>query len=153
MQKVLLNVFYGGENLTGFNFEALPLGAALIVAQQQIEQAADQARFVVVGDSLRVVELQMAEDEAKAYRLAGFDGAVPPTVQALVDAKGIEPRAAAESILDESTAWRAALCSIRAARLKGREAVLTATSHDQAEAFADTAIAAIRASTEGASAT
>lgn len=153
MQKTFLNVVYGDSTYAGFNFEALPLGAALIVAQQQVEQAADQARFAVVGDPLRVVELQMAEEEAKAYRLAGFDGTVPPTVQALVDAKGLEPRAAAESILDESTTWRAALCSIRAARLKGREAVLTATSHDQAEVFADTAIAAIRASTEGASAT
>lgn len=149
MQKELLNVFWAGENLTGFNFEALPIGAALVVAQQQIEQAADQARSAVLGDPLRAIENQLAEDEAKAFKQAGYAGDVPVTVQALVDAQGVEPTAAAESILQEAQAWRSALSSIRAARLKGGVEVLKATTHAQAEAYADTAINAIRASVSG----
>jgi hypothetical protein len=146
MQKTFLNVVYGDNTYNGFDFEALPIGAALLVAQQQIEQAADQARSAVLGDPLRAIENQLAEDEAKAFKQAGYAGDVPLTVQALVDAQGIEPMDAAEAILQEAQAWHAALCSIRSARLKGRVEVLKATTHAQAEAYADTAINTIRAS-------
>ncbi|MBZ3664908.1 hypothetical protein E4195_11685 [Pseudomonas putida] len=150
MQKSSLNVFYAGENLLGFEFANLPVGAALLVAAQQIEQAADQARASVLVDPLRAVELQMAEADAKAYKLAGFDGEVPATVQAVVDASEVEPQAAAELILAESATWRGLLCEIRAARLKGKQAMLKATTHDEAERFADTAINAIRAISKAA---
>lgn len=149
MQKQFLTVVFQGDSYVGFDFGALPLGAALLAAEQQIEQAADQARTSVLGDSLRAVEYQMAETEAKAYKLAGYDGDVPLTVQAVVDAQGIDPQAAAEVILAESEAWRAALCAIRSARLKGRQEVLKAKNHDEAEGHADTAINAIRASVAG----
>ncbi|MGO8624714.1 hypothetical protein ACC817_36275, partial [Rhizobium ruizarguesonis] len=55
------------------------------------------------------------------------------------------PQAAAELILAESAAWRGALCEIRAARLMGKQAMLKATTHVEAEGYADTAIDAIRA--------
>ncbi|MCE0963543.1 hypothetical protein [Pseudomonas putida] len=152
MQKNTLNVVFGGSNYIGFDFDNLPVGAALLVAAQQIEQAADQARTVVLGDPLRAIEYQMAEQEAKAYKLAGFDGDVPPTVQAVVEASEVEPQAAAELVLAESAAWREALCAIRAARLKGKQAMLKATTHAEAEAHADTAINAIRAIAQGFSA-
>lgn len=152
MQKNSLNVVYGGNNYAGFDFERLPLPAALIVAAQQIEQAADQARAAVLGDPLRAVEYQLAEAEAKSYMQAGFDGEVPPTVLALVDAASIEPKAAAEQILAESLAWRNAVCQIRAARLKGRQAMLAASSHEEAEERADAAISAIRAISQAATA-
>lgn len=145
MQKNSLNVVFGGNNYVGFDFELLPLAAALIVAAQQIEQAADQARTLVLGDSLRAVEYQMAEADAKTFMVAGFDGEVPATVQAVVDASEVSPQAAAELILAESAAWRGALCEIRAARLKGKQAMLKATTHAEAEGYADTAIDAIRA--------
>lgn len=149
MQKEFLNVVYGDLSYVGYEFDNLPLPAALLAAQQQIDQVADQARTAVVGDPLRVVEYQLAEQEAKAFAAAGFEGVTPPTVQAWVDAAGLEPRAAAENILAEAQAWLDALYAIRAARLKGKQAVLKATSHEQAEGFADTAIAAIRASVIG----
>ncbi|KEY87638.1 hypothetical protein MBA34_24935 [Pseudomonas capeferrum] len=145
MQKTFLNVVYGETNYNGFDFEALPIGAALLVAQQQIEKAADQALAAVLGDPLRAIENQLAEAEAKAFKLAGYAGEVPLTVQAVVDAQGVDPMEAAESILQEAQAWHAAVCSIRAARLKGKVEVLKATTHGQAEDFADTAINAIRA--------
>lgn len=145
MQKTFLNVVYGDTTYNGFDFEALPIGAALLVAQQQIEQAADQARAAVLGDPLRAIENQLAEEEAKAFKQAGYVGEVPQTVQAVVVAQGVEPMEAAEAILQEAQAWHAAVCSIRAARLKGRVEVLKATTHAQAEDYADTAINAIRA--------
>lgn len=150
MQKQFLNVVFQGDSYVGFDFESLPMGAALLAAEQQIEQAADQARSTVLGDPLRAIENQLAEDEAKAFKLAGYAGDVPPTVQALVDAQGIEPMEATEAILQEAQAWHTALCSIRAARLKGKVEVLKATTHAQAEAYADTAINAIRASVTAA---
>lgn len=153
MQKTFLNVVYGDTNYNGFDFEALPIDAALLVAQQQIELAADQARAVVLGDPLRAIENQMAESEAKAFKQAGYVGDVPPTVQVVVDVQGVEPVEAAEAILQEAKAWHAALCSIRAANMKGKVEVLKATSHAQAEASADAAIAAIRAVAAEVSAT
>ncbi|MEX7554469.1 hypothetical protein [Pseudomonas monteilii] len=145
MQKDNLNILFGDGNYLGYKFEALPVGAALLVAAQQIEQAADQARASVLGDPLRAVEDQMAEADAKAFMVAGFDGPVPATVQAVVEASEVSPQAAAELILAESAAWRGALCEIRAARLKGKQAMLKATTHAEAEGYADTAIDAIRA--------
>ena len=49
MQKTNLNVVYGDTTYPGFEFENLPLPVALVAAQQQIEQAADQARSAVLG--------------------------------------------------------------------------------------------------------
>lgn len=150
MQTTFLNVVYGDTNYNGFEFQALPMGAALLVAQQQIEQAADQALAATLGDPLRAIENQLAEAEAKAFKLAGYAGDVPLTVQAVVEAQGVEPSEAAESILQEAQVWHAAVCSIRAARLKGKVEVLKATTHAQAEAYADEAINAIRTSVPGA---
>ncbi|GAB7529391.1 hypothetical protein PS3A_18000 [Pseudomonas sp. 3A(2025)] len=149
MRKDSLNITFEGGNYNGFEFARLPLGAAILCAALQIEEAADNARVAVVGNAVRVVEYQLAEQEAKAFQAAGFEGPVPETVQAWVDAAGLTPQAAAESILTEATAWKGALYAIRAARLKGKVRVLEAASHDAAEAIADEAIAAINASVSG----
>lgn len=149
MRKESLNIAYQGNNYNGFEFTQLPLGAALLCAVLQIEEAADNARAAVVGNSLRVVEYQLAEQEALAFQAAGFEGDVPAAVQAWVDAAGLSPQAAAESILTEATAWKGALYAIRAARLKAKQQALKAASHDEAEAIADVAIAAINASVVG----
>jgi len=150
MRKDNLNVTFNGNNYTGYEkYEMLPLGAALLYAAQQIDEAADSARVSVVGNSLRVVEYQLAEQEAQAFQVAGFEGEVPATVQAWVDAAGLSPREAAENILAEAAAWKGALYTIRAARLKGKQQALKAATHDEAEAIADEAIAAINASVVG----
>lgn len=149
MQKDYLNVTYSGLNYVGFEFARLPLGAARLAAAQQIDEAADNARAGVVGNALRVVEYQLAETEALTFAAASFEGDAPPAVQAWADAADLTPQAAAESILAEAVAWKGALYAIRAARLKGKQAALKAVSHDEAEAFADQAIAAIRASVVG----
>jgi hypothetical protein len=149
MQKQNLNVIYNGQSLIGFVFSGLPLAAALIVAAQQIDEAADAARVAVIGGSLRALEYERAAAEARAFAAAGYVGDMPPSVQAWADAAELEPQAAADSIITEADAWQAALYAIRAARLKGKQRVLKAVSHDVAEALADEAMAAIRASVQG----
>lgn len=81
MRKESLNIAYQGNNYNGFEFTQLPLGAALLCAVLQIEEAADNARAAVVGNSLRVVEYQLAEQEAVAFQAAGFEGDVPAAVK------------------------------------------------------------------------
>jgi hypothetical protein len=149
MQLQNINVVHGGQSYVGFSFSALPLAAALIVAAQQIDQAADVARRAVLGDSLRALEYERAAVEAEAFAAGGYTGDMPPSVQAWADAADLEPKAAADSIIAEAKAWRTALYAIREARLIGKQRVLKATSHDAAEALADTAIAAIRESIAG----
>lgn len=149
MQKQNLNVVYQGQSLTGFEFSQLPIGAALLVAQQQIDQAADQARLAVLGDPLRAVEYHAAASESKAFASDNYEGEAPPAVQAWMDAAGLSAKAATESILTEAAAWEAALSQLRAIRLKGKQDVLKATSHEDVEAVADAAISAIKESVQG----
>jgi hypothetical protein len=149
MQKTNLSVDFGGQTYTGFSFSELPLAAALLAACRQIDQTADVARRAVLGDSLRALEYERAAVEAKAFAAVGYVGDMPPSVQSWADAAELEPQAAADSIIAEADAWQAALYAIRAARLKGKQWVLKAVSHDAAEALTDTAIADIRASIAG----
>ncbi len=149
MKTLNLNIDHGGTAYVGFAFAALPLAAALLVAAQQIDQAADAARVAVLGGSLRALEYERAAVEAKAFAAAGYVGDMPPSVQSWADAAELEPQAAADSIIVEADAWQAALYAIRAARLKGKQRVLKAISHDAAEALTDAAIADIRESIVG----
>jgi hypothetical protein len=149
MQTKNLNVVYLGQSFVGFDFPALPLAAALIVAARQIDDAADSARVAVIGGSLRALEYERAAGEARAFAAADYVGDMPPSVQAWADAAELTPQAAADTIIAEADAWSAALYAIRAARLKGKQRVLKATSHEAAAALTDEAIAAIRASIEG----
>ncbi|MNJ20023.1 hypothetical protein D3C77_143510 [compost metagenome] len=149
MQKQNIHVVFGGRTYAGFNFESLPLAAALLVAAQQVDQAADQARSAVLGDPLRAVEYRITAEEAESFAAGEYAGPVPPSVQAWMDAAGLEARVATNEILTEAHAWKAAVHTIRAERLKGKQGVLKAASHEQAEVLADAAIAAIKASVQG----
>ncbi|MFG0917914.1 hypothetical protein [Pseudomonas sp. CJQ_11] len=149
MQTTNLSIEFEGRTYLGSNFSTLPLAAAMLVASRQIDQAADAARRAVLGDSLRAVEYQVTANEASAFAAAGYSGEVPPTVQAWMDAAGLEAKAATDSILAEAAAWKQALYQLRALRLKGKQDVLKVASHDAVEAVADVAIAAIHASVQG----
>ncbi|MFK0086493.1 hypothetical protein ACIQUS_04280 [Pseudomonas sp. NPDC090755] len=149
MQIQNINVVHDGQSYVGFEFAALPLLAALRVACQTIDQVADQARLSVLSDPLRALEYQTAAQEAQAFAASGYIGDAPPSVQAWMDAADLEARPAADSILAEAIAWQGAMYAIRAARLKGKQAVLKATTHAAAEHLADEAVAAIRASVVG----
>lgn len=149
MQTTNLSIEFEGRTYLGSNFSTLPLAAAMLVASRQIDQAADAARRAVLGDSLRAVEYQVTANEASAFAAAGYSGEVPPTVQAWMDAAGLEAQAATDSILAEASAWKQALYQLRALRLKGKQDVLKVASHEAVEAVADVAIAAIHASVQG----
>lgn len=149
MQTTNLNIDFGGTAYAGFDFSALPLAAALMIACQQIDQAADQARRNVLGDPLRAVEYRLTAEEAERFAAADYSGPAPATVQAWMDATGLDAQAATDSILVEASAWRSVIYAIRAERLKGKQGALKAGSHEAAEIVADAAIAAIRASVQG----
>jgi hypothetical protein len=149
MQKQNICIDYEGRQYLGWDFDKLPLAAALLAAALQVDQAADQARSAVLGDPLRAVEYRMTSDEAERFAAAGYAGEVPPTVQAWMDAAGLDAQAATDSILHEARAWKGAIYAIRAERLKGKQEVLKATSHGQGEALTDAAIAAIKARIQG----
>ncbi|WP_447902764.1 hypothetical protein [Pseudomonas serbica] len=149
MQTRNLNVIYGGQSYAGFDYENLPLPAALIIAAAQIDQAADSARGLVVGDPLRAQEHDRAAAEARTFAAGGYAGEMPAYVKAWADAASLDPQAAADSILVEADAWQAALLAIRTIRLKGKQDALKAVSHEAAEVVADAAIAAIRESVQG----
>ncbi|POA21579.1 hypothetical protein C1886_04730 [Pseudomonas sp. FW300-N1A1] len=149
MQKQNLNFDFQGRTFIGFNFADLPLSAALLVAAQQIDQAADQARNAVLGDPLRAVEYQLTADEAERFAAVDYTGPVPLTVQAWMDVTELDAKAATDDILVEAAAWKVAIYALRAARLKGKQQVLKAQTHDAAEVLADEAISAIRSSVQG----
>lgn len=149
MKKTNIAVIYDGLSYAGFNYEDLPLGAARLVGLEQIDQSADQARYAVLGDSLRAFEYQVTAQEAQAFALGGYEGDAPPTVQAWMDATSLDAKAATDSILAKSAAWQTALHEIRALRLKAKQNVLTAASLDQVEDFVDGAVAGITACIAG----
>lgn len=149
MQKQNLNIVIGGLSYAGWSYDSLPLEAARQVAAMQIDQAADAARGLAVGDPLRAQEHERAASEAHVFAIGGYVGDMPPYVKAWADATGMEPKAATDSILTEADAWNAALLAIRTFRLKGKQDVLKAVSHEAAEVVADAVIAAIRESIQG----
>ncbi|EKT4568613.1 hypothetical protein QEM43_004333 [Pseudomonas putida] len=144
-----LNVIFNDQQYVGWDFAALPIGAALAAACEQIDLAADTARRSLAGDTLRTLEHQTAADEAKEFALAGYTGEAPPSVQAWMDAAELDAQAATDSILAKAQAWQTVLYAIRAARLKGKQDLLKAPSHVAMEAIADQAIAAIQAGIDG----
>lgn len=135
-----------GEELTaGLARKAADETAQRTALCAAIDHAADAARLLIVGDSVRVVEYQRAEAEATAYAAAGYTGTVPPTVQSWAEAKQWTAQAAADDILRASAAWNTALYALRDIRLKGKEAVKTAATAADAQAAAATAEAQIKA--------
>ena len=149
MKTTDINVIYNGQQYVGFDFATLPLGAALEVACQQIDLAADTARRALVSDALRAQEHQTAAEEAKAFAQADYVGEAPPSVRAWMVAADLDAQAATDSILAKAHEWQTAMYAIRAARLKGKQDVLKSTTHAAIEVIADQAVAAILASVEG----
>jgi hypothetical protein len=131
--------------------------AALTLAQVQaslcaaVDAAVDDAYVAIGGPSPgRLAEYQQANNDATAYKAAGYAGVVPQTVQCWATASGITPKAAADSILATAVQWMAVLNGVRSARLIGKGTVNAATTVADAEAAAATAIANVTAAAGGA---
>lgn len=102
-----------------------------------IDMEADNVRLLIVGDPVRAFEYQWAEQEAIAYRDAGFQGNVPASVSAWARAKNWADRQAAEDILNAASNWRSAMSALRIIRLDGKEDIRRAqTDADAQTAFA-----------------
>lgn len=144
MQTRNLSIDFGGVFYAGCDYETLPLGAALLVAAMQIDQAADVARATLINDPLRALEHQRAADQAQAFADANYAGTTPSFVQAWADAASLSPKAAADSILAEAAEWNDVLLQVRTLRLKGKQEVARATTHEAAQEAADEAINAIK---------
>lgn len=111
---------------------------------EAIDSAADYARARIVGDPIRVVEYQVAEKDALAYKDAGYTGTVPPSVAVWAAAKGWTAQQSADDILNAATLWRQALIGLRQARLAGKEGVRQAVDEDAADAAHEQAVLAIK---------
>ncbi len=105
----------------------------------RIDHEADAARLKIAGDPLRVIEYQKAEEEAAAYKAAGYTGTVPPMVLSWAEAKGWTSQQATDDILAVAAAWRQALYSLRDIRLKGKESTKATTTESAANTAADAA--------------
>ena len=96
----------------------------------------------------RTTEYLMAETEAAAYKLDGYAGDVPASVQAWATAKSATAQWAADDVLSAAAGWRAAQAALRAHRLARKESARVAVDNaalDAIEAQRSGFIAAIRA--------
>tara|TARA_R110000868_G_scaffold399397_1_gene673096 strand:+ start:1169 stop:1825 length:657 start_codon:yes stop_codon:yes gene_type:complete len=85
----------------------------------QVDNDTDSLIKSVIGE--RGGEYELAENEATAYKAAGYTGTVPSSVQAWATAKGWTATQATDSILTAATGWRTAQAALRAARLLHKE--------------------------------
>lgn len=121
-------------------------------ACSRIDQAADRARSLVVGDPTRALEYQKAADEAQAFANAGYPTDAVPRPVAAWAINGRTAQQAADSILAEAAAYTEALYVIRETRLAAKEQIRTlmaAGEVEQAQQLAEQTIAAIEAAVAG----
>lgn len=105
---------------------AVPLERLQTEAAMRIDRDVDLIYAAVIGN--RQAEYEAAEREAQAYHDAGYEGDVPPLVQAWATAKAWTGQQAADDILAQAVAWRGAQAQIRAARLGRKEQVRMASN-------------------------
>lgn len=104
-----------GARPTPETIAAAELPAAKTPLLAKIDADVDAVYATVIGQ--RAVEYQEAEEDAQAFKTAGYTGTVPPSVASWVAASGLSAQAAADNILATAAAWRGAAQSLRAARL------------------------------------
>lgn len=122
---------------------------AIAAAIIDVDREADTSRASVVGDPVRVKEYERAQQQAEAFRDAGFTGAAPSCVDCWAVAKEWTAQQAAEDILAASARWLGALDGIRALRLQAKEDIRRATSNAQVDALLATFTATLTAAMIG----
>jgi len=130
----------------------------------KIDEVCDTVRLQIVGDPVRAFEYQQAMTDAGAFVLGGFAGAppnqyqcpgnyqgpVPPTLSCWLTANpGWTVQEAAADILTTAAKFTGAMTYLRAARLEGKAAVMSAPDPDTAEAVFEATISKILALTAG----
>jgi hypothetical protein len=104
------------------------LAERIAAAMRKIDADADAIYGSVLGN--RGEEYKGAEADAKAFKQAGYSGAVPTGVSSWVAASGMTAQGAADDILATADNWRGAMAQIRSNRLARKKAVEAAA--DQA---------------------
>jgi hypothetical protein len=99
-----------------------------------IDAEADIIRARVVGDPVRAFEYQWAENEANAFKAAGYTGTVPPSIAAWAQAKNWTSQQAADDVLQAAANFRSAMSSLRTTRLIGKETIRNAATEEIANA-------------------
>lgn len=118
-------------------------------AVAEIDRDADASRLMVVGDAARIKEYERAEQQAAAFRDAGFVGEAPPCVACWATAKEWTAQQAAEDILVAATRWISALEGIRALRLQAKEDVRRALAGDEVSTIRNQFSATLTATMQG----
>ena len=100
----------------GAYLAALPTAKSLNI--KKIDDDVDVIYAQAVGN--RSLEYTTAEQQAQAYKDAGYTGTVPPFVASWVTASGLTATNAANNILAQAVSWRGAVEAIRANRLQAK---------------------------------
>jgi hypothetical protein len=96
-----------------------PSAASIKAANiKKVDADVDAIYAQAVGN--RSLEYTTAEEQAQAYKDAGYTGTVPAFVASWVTASGLTAMAAADNILSQAVAWRGAVSVIRAQRLMAK---------------------------------
>ena len=93
---------------------------------KKIDQDVDKIYADSVGN--RVTEYALAEQEAIAYKAAGYSGDAPSTVQSWASAKGKSAQWATDDMIITANGWRTAQGAMRSTRLAKKELARSATS-------------------------
>lgn len=112
-----------------------------------IDTVADAVRKYVAGDSLRAAEREMAAQEARSFKLAGYPLDNVPRMVSAWAIYGRTAQEAADSIISEADAYTESLCRLREARLEAKERIrgLWADGYfSEAKAVRDEAVSLIR---------
>jgi hypothetical protein len=126
--------------------ELVDVQAASVLA---VDHTADIARAAVVGDPVRVKEYERAQQQAEAFRDAGFTGTAPSCVACWATAKEWTDQQAAEDILAASARWLGALDGIRALRLQAKEDIRRATTNAEVDTLLATFTSTLTAAMQG----
>ncbi len=100
--------------------------ASIADVVRQIDADTDALYATVLG--LRTTEYQKAEDQARAYRAAGYVGDGPKAVAAWANATGESAQWAADDIIATADAWHTAEDAIREQRLMCKQLARNATT-------------------------
>jgi hypothetical protein len=121
----------------------VPLGEAIEIALQRIDQAAGAQRLMYITDVPGQAATYLLKQEQALAFLGAPLGPVPPFVQAEADAMATTPLLAAQYIAQTAAAWTNLAPLIERERRRGKVAVEAATSTEAVQAALEAALAAI----------
>ncbi len=105
-----------------------------------IDNHADSLRARVVGDAVRAFEYKRAEEQARAFKSAGYTGDVPSCVQSDVAAKGLSPQQACDGIIAAADGFLFIMDTLRGIRLSAKAQIELTEDESVARSIKEQAI-------------